>query len=173
MLNKHSYLKQRVFNRSMSDRQLCRFIYQNEAAALTILYDRYAPLVFRILCKCEPCAAEPLLEDVFVALWQRGRTSLITELLPLLFQLIAEVVTQHQVTEGRAVGVASRSVLLPVLHPFMLLPAPMFEVVVPVCLGKLTITELSLALECEEAVLQHTLASGFAMLRTSYAQGSA
>lgn len=149
-----------------SDQLLCDWINHDEAAALGVVYDRYAPLVFTLLSQAQPYAAASLLEEVFIALWRRGRTAPVNALLPLLLQLTADAVASNQLREGHAAD--TQAPLLP-LAPFQDLPPHIFTVMVLACLGKLPISELSIALACDQRVVQQALATGLALVRVANA----
>ena len=157
--------------RAASDRDLCARLKRHETAALGCLYDRYAPFVFRLLCDAAPDAAELLLENVFVELWHRGATMGHTNLLPTLLHLTAEAVTQHQAVRGQTSGVVWGRPLLPALAPFSRLPDFVFDVLVLTCLGRLTCSELAVALECDTSVIRRSLSTGLATVRAERGMG--
>lgn len=154
-----------------SDRDLCARLKRHEMAALDCLYDRYARLVFRLLCDAAPDAAESLLERVFVELWHRGATTGHTNLLPTLLQLTAEAVAQHRAARGQTTGAVWGRPLLPALAPFSMLPDFEFDVLVLACLGRLSCSELAVALECDTSVIRRSLSTGFATVRAELGMG--
>jgi hypothetical protein len=156
---------------TVSDRMLSAGLLRRDTSALSSLYDRYSPLVFTLLCDAEPEAAEALLQDVFVELWHKGLASLLTDLLPTLLQLTAEVVVRHRAAQGRTAGAVWGQPLLPALAPFSLLPKFVFDVMVLTRLGGLTVSELAVALECDESAIVRGLSVGFAALRAELRTG--
>lgn len=156
-----------VIREDVSDRQLGVRIHQRETAALGLVYDRYAPLVFTLLCHGNSAVAESLLEDVFVALWHHGSTMIITDLVSTLLRLTAEALTPRTAAKSWMQGTAWGQAELPPLMPFRSLPPHAFDVMVLTWIGKLTINEVSVALERDAAELYRALATGFAMVRRS------
>ncbi len=154
-----------------SDRDLCARLQRREMAALDCLYDRYAPFIFTLLCDAAPEVAESLLENVFVELWHRGATTGHTNLLPTLLQLTAEAVAQHRAARGQTTGAVWGRPLLPALAPFSMLPEGVFDVLVLTCLGRLTCSELAVALECDKSVIRRSLSTGFATVRAELRMG--
>jgi RNA polymerase sigma-70 factor, ECF subfamily len=58
-----------------SDEELVRDIVARSAQALTVLYGRYAPLVFHIACQSlDTASAEEIVQDVFLTIWQKAET---------------------------------------------------------------------------------------------------
>jgi len=58
-----------------SDEDLVKDVVARNAAALTTLYTRYAPLVFHIACQSlDRASAEEIVQDVFLAVWQKAST---------------------------------------------------------------------------------------------------
>ena len=60
-------------NNNLSDKELLLKVAGNESKALEELYDRYSPVLFTLINKIvqEKSAAEDLLSDIFVIIWQK------------------------------------------------------------------------------------------------------
>lgn len=148
-----------------SDRQLSIGLQQLDATALSRLYDRYALLVFTLLCDAVSEAAESLLEDVFVEVWRKGAASSTSNVLPMLLQLTAEAVVRHRGTQASPRNSIWGRPPLPALTPFTDLPDFVFDVLVMTYLGQLTVSELAVALERDEAAILEALSEGMAFVR--------
>jgi RNA polymerase sigma-70 factor, ECF subfamily len=61
---------------TFDDSALMRYIAQSQAEALSILYDRYARLVFSVAFAVvgDQAAAEEITQDVFTRVWQKAAT---------------------------------------------------------------------------------------------------
>ncbi len=60
-------------NNNLSDKELLLKVAGNESKALEELYDRYSPVLFTLISKIvqEKSAAEEILSDIFVIIWQK------------------------------------------------------------------------------------------------------
>ena len=60
-------------NNNLSDKEILLKVAGNESKALEELYDRYSPVLFTLINKIvqEKSAAEDLLSDIFVIIWQK------------------------------------------------------------------------------------------------------
>ncbi|NNG27578.1 MAG: sigma-70 family RNA polymerase sigma factor [Ignavibacteriaceae bacterium] len=60
-------------NNNQSDKEIILKVVKNDSKALEELYDRYSPVLFTLINKIvqQKSAAEDLLSDVFVIIWQK------------------------------------------------------------------------------------------------------
>jgi len=60
-------------NNNQSDKEIILKVAENDSKALEELYDRYSPILFTLINKIvqEKSAAEDLLSDIFVIIWQK------------------------------------------------------------------------------------------------------
>ncbi len=72
-----------------SDQQLLGMIKENQSGALAMLYDRYAPCLYPLICRIvrEPMLAETILQAVFWQIWCAPDACSKPEILAYLYRL--------------------------------------------------------------------------------------
>ncbi len=142
-------------SRALSDNQLFAQLARHDLAALDSIYDRYAPLLYTILCDVTH-SPDTALEDVFVLLWERMPQSSGGSLFARLLALTAEIVLK----QGEVRQLAGRNLpLLPKLAPYTQLPNEVFDVLVLAYVGRLRVSEIATALGHTQNAIIHTLAN--------------
>ena len=150
-----------------SDRSLIAGLSRHDPAALSELYDRYAPLVFTLACGHRPGAAEAIMEQVFVELWRAAAKATPSMPLPrLLIDLTAQQLVPHPARHSRSPESSTGRAVLPGLAPFTDLPPVVFDVVVLASLGQLHVREIAVALDLDQGAVLQSLSAGLARLRS-------
>ena len=153
-----------------SDHHLLAALQRRESAALSQLYDRYAPLVYTLARSSDFATAEAVTEGVFVDLWRSGLPptpsgSLLATLIDL-----ASTKVQRVVEEGQsAAAPGTTAAQFPALEPFLSLPPFVFEVMVLTYLGQLRVPDIAVALDVDQATILYNLATGLRLLKGSSA----
>ena len=146
--------RQALANPMLSDAQLSTQLAHHNLVAFDRIYDRYATLVYTLLCDVVPGAADTLLADVFELLWQRAQQFAGEGLLARVLALTAETVAGQG---ARRQPIGWGGPLLPALAPYSYLPNDVFEVLVLRYLGGLEIAEIATALGHDQSNILHML----------------
>ena len=149
-----------------SDRALATGIGQGKTAALGQLYDRYGPAIYSLMRQKHPASAEPIVEQVFAAVWNMGRHGRLPlpigpVLLDLATRSLAETTVPPVLPTSEAALQDALALLARIGHSDPLV----CNALVLVCLGRSNLAESAMALEVEPAVVGRALTSGLALLR--------
>jgi DNA-directed RNA polymerase specialized sigma24 family protein len=144
---------------------------QGDVAALSELYDRYAPLVFTLACGERPRQAEAITEDVFVDLWHISANAAPSFSIPsVLIDLTAQHLSAREAWPQQMTDHSAAPPVLQALASFAELPPAVFDVMVLARLGQLGVREIAIALALDQGVVVQRLATGFARLRARQMQ---
>lgn len=149
-----------------SDVALLAGVRRHEQAALAMLYDRYAPLVFTLARSACPDTAETITEEVFYRFWSsRGALTRRGLLIHTFIDLTEQAIREDSAAPRPNCRAKSS---LAVLVPFEELPPVVFEILVLTYIGQIDVHEIAGALDLGMAQVREAFVSG---IRTLHASG--